>query len=310
MSHRISANAASGRAISRASRARKARRFRRPVSASWVASWRSLTAWSTDWSAATAWFANSRSAWRRARVGSSRSRGSSTQISPRLRPCGSASGTISQWRDQAFGPRPYSSESRSGALPAEALVGDLGGHEVAAGDLELVREQRRERVERHRRARAPVSVPAAGRVRLERHVGPGGQLDHDRLEAERVTDSVADRLEDALGILFLGHLRRHLEDPLEHALMLDVVGGVLRHPQRERRVAGDGHEGVHLVVIRPPAALRLVHGDHPDQEPLRVAQRHEQRILCPPGILLARREARHVAVGAERLPVEFAAGTK
>ena len=83
------------------------------MSASWVASWRSFSDWSADWSVATAWLANSRSAWSRGRVGSSPSWGSSTQISPRRRPWGSVSGTISQWRDHAFGPRPYSSESYS-----------------------------------------------------------------------------------------------------------------------------------------------------------------------------------------------------
>ena len=127
MSHRISANSASGRAISRASRARKARRLRSPVSGSWVASWRSFSAWSADCSAATAWFANSRSAWSRARVGSSRSRGSSTQISPRRRPCGSSSGTISQWCDQAFGPRPYSSEYVvAGSPPSRSSATSVG----------------------------------------------------------------------------------------------------------------------------------------------------------------------------------------
>ena len=45
----------------------------------------------------------------RAVVGSSRSRGSSTQITP-IRRSPSTSGTISQCRDQACGPRPLSSE--------------------------------------------------------------------------------------------------------------------------------------------------------------------------------------------------------
>ena len=81
------------------------------VSVSWVASWRSCSAFSAECSADIAWFANSRSACSRVREGSSRSRGSSTQISPIRLPSGSDRGTSSQWRFHACGPRPFSSDS-------------------------------------------------------------------------------------------------------------------------------------------------------------------------------------------------------
>jgi hypothetical protein len=90
--------------------------------------------------------------------------------------------------------------------------------------------------------------------------------------------------------------------------MLDVVGGVLRHTERERGVLGDRDERVDLVVGGAPATVRLVHRDDPDEEALGVAQRHEQRVLRRPGVgVVARRDPRHVAIDAQPLPVELAA---
>ena len=57
--------------------------------------------------AAAASFANSRSAWRRSRDGISRSAGSSTQMKPLRPPSRVSSGTSSQWRFHARGPRPF-----------------------------------------------------------------------------------------------------------------------------------------------------------------------------------------------------------
>ena len=136
----------------------------------------------------------------------------------------------------------------------------------------------------------------------------GRQLDHDLLEPERVADAVADGLEDLVRLLRLGQARGDLEDALEHALVLDVVGPVLRHTKRERRVARDRHQGVELLVRGAVPGLGLVDRDHTDQKSLGVAQRHEQGVLGRPGVrVLAHLDARDVAVHAEAFPVEFAA---
>ena len=99
-------------------------------------------------------------------------------------------------------------------------------------------------------------VPAAGGVGRERRLARGRELDHDLVEAERVADPVADRLQDVVRLLGLGEARRHLEDALEHALVLDVVRGVLRDPQGERRVPRDRHESVELLVASAGARSR------------------------------------------------------
>src|SRR5215207_9772454 len=121
--------------------------------------------------------------------------------------------------------------------------------------------------------------------------------------AARVADPVADGLEDVVRLLGLREARRDLQDALEHALVLDVVRGVLRDPQRERRVARDCHEGVELVVRGPAPGVGLVDRDHADQQALGVAQRHEQRVLRGPGVrFLTGRDAWHVALHPEAIP--------
>ena len=68
-------------------------------------------------------------------------------------------------------------------------------------------------------------------------------------------------------------------------------------------------EGVELLVRRVAAGIRLVDRDHADQQSLGVAQRHEQGVLGGPGVrLLAGGDGWHVALHAEAVPVELAAG--
>ena len=190
----------------------------------------------------------------------------------------------------------------------EALLGHLGRNEVTAGHLELVREQRRKRLERDAVVHGiRLHVPAGGGVRGERSPARGRQLDHDLVEPERVADAVADGLEDLVRVLRLGQPRGDLEDALEHALVLDVVCGALCDPKRKRRVVRDRHECVELLVRGAAPGFGLVDRDHADQNALRVAQWHEQRVLGPPGIrILALLDTGHVAVHAEAFPVEFA----
>ena len=60
-------------------------------------------------------------------------------------------------------------------------------------------------------------------------------------------------------------------------------------------------------VGRPPAGLGLVDRDDADQEPLGVAERHEQGVLRRPRVgVVARRDPRHVAVDSQPVPVELA----
>ena len=96
------------------------------------------------------------------------------------------------------------------------------------------------------------------------------------------------------GSLRLGQPRGDLEDALEHALVLDVVGRVLCDPERERRVAARSPRGRRA---RRRSGAGRVSGSStettPMRMPLRVAQRHEQRVLGPPGVgIVARLDAR------------------
>ena len=103
--------------------------------------------------------------------------------------------------------------------------------------------------------------------------------------------------------------RRHLEHALEHALVLDVVRGVLGDLDGKRGVPRDRHERVQLGVGRAAAGLGLVHRDHPEDVRAAVAQRDEQRIAGEPGVrILALGQLGHERVDAERVPVEFAVG--
>ena len=67
------------------------------------------SSWCADSIAVAAWFANARSACSRSGVGTSRSTGSSAQMNPQVSPARSYSGTSSQWRFHAYGPRPLRS---------------------------------------------------------------------------------------------------------------------------------------------------------------------------------------------------------
>ena len=137
----------------------------------------------------------------------------------------------------------------------------------------------------------------------------GRLLNGDLVEAERILDAVAHRLQDGVDVVRLGQPSGYLEHALEHALVLDVVGGVLGNLQSQRGVARDGHERLELGVGRAPAGLRLVDRDRPEEVAAAVAQGHEQGVAGQPGIwVLARGQLGNVGVDAERLPVELAVG--
>ena len=83
-----------------------ARRLPRRVSGSWSARKRISTSAAALATAVDAWLANRRSAWRLSRVGSSRSSGSSAQMTPVSEPSAPRIGISSQWWFQASGPVP------------------------------------------------------------------------------------------------------------------------------------------------------------------------------------------------------------
>ncbi len=68
----------------------------------------------------------------------------------------------------------------------------------------------------------------------------------------------------------------------------------------------EGDEHLELVVGRSPAADGLVDGDDPEQAPVLVAHRHEERVLGVPRVRARPRlSLRHVA-RSERVPVHGA----
>ena len=58
---------------------------------------------------------------------------------------------------------------------------------------------------------------------------------------------------------------------------------LLRRLHRERRVVGERHEHVELLVGRAEAAHGPVDRDDPEQMPVGVAHRQEERVLRMPG---------------------------
>ena len=186
----------------------------------------------------------------------------------------------------------------------------LAGQQIAPRDLELVREQRAQRLDgRAAVHRRPVECPTGGRHRDERPVAAVGQLDHHLVEAEGVLDPVAYRLQHRVDIVGLGKARRHLEHALEHPLVLDVIRRVLGDLEGERRMPRDRHERLQLGVGGAATGHGLVHRDHPEDVRAAVPQRDEQRIAREPGVrILALRQLGHVRLDPERVPVELPVG--
>jgi hypothetical protein len=132
------------------------------------------------------------------------------------------------------------------------------------------------------------------------------ELDRDVLEAERVADALAHRLEDLPRVEGLGKPRGDAEQLLERGPVARGVGRRLRGLDGERRVLGDSNEDVELLVARPASGARLVNGENPEQVSGAVPHRHDQRVLRMPGVrvvgrLDVRHERRHVGEPVELL---------
>jgi hypothetical protein len=170
------------------------------------------------------------------------------------------------------------------SLRAEPHLGSFARDEVAAGLLELRGEERGERVEGGaREQRRRVVSPAGPRERYER-AALVSELDHHLVEGERRADPVADRLEQDGHVVRLGQLRRDLEHPLEHPLVLRSRGHVLSDPDGEGRMPRARDECVQLGIGGPAAGLGLVDRHDAEERAARAAQRHEQRIVRQPGV--------------------------
>jgi len=101
-------------------------------------------------------------------------------------------------------------------LGREAAPGLVVREQEAALDLELRVEERRDVGERHpRRERLVAERPADGGLRLEPARRRLDELDRHVLEAERVADALAHRLEDLVGVEPLREARRDAQQLLE-----------------------------------------------------------------------------------------------
>src|SRR3954467_15333806 len=178
-----------------------ARRLCRPVSASSSARMRRRSTWQAETIAIVAWLANSARSSRRALEGSRRSAGSSAQMRPTIAPLWSRSGTKSQWRFQASGPRPLFPARRAAAVHLRAERDDLPrragervglGEQVAAAELERRVDEGAERLVGQLPVRLAGRRPAGAGARRQQAGGRVAQLDQDLLELQAPLDAGAD----------------------------------------------------------------------------------------------------------------------
>ena len=171
-------------------------------------------------------------------------------------------------------------------LGPHACAGLFTGQQIAALRLELRHQQHRDLRQREAAVDGRVvELPPVGGARLE-VAGVGvGQVDRDRLEPQRVVDAVADRLQDRVDRERLGQPRGHPQQLLERVSVPRRLGRLLSALDRQRGVRRQRHQHVQLLVGRLAAGHRLVDRHDPQQRPVRVVQRHHQRILRVPGVL-------------------------
>ena len=258
-------------------------------------------------SAAVAWLAKTRSACMSCRDGTSRSSGSSAQMTAITLPSRSRSGTTSQCRSQAQGPRPFITDRYMRWPAGQPRHRLLVREQVAALDLERRVEQRRELPHRERRVLGQlVERPAGRRARDEhpasRRRGAGSQTFRN---PSACAMPVARRLEDRLDRRRLGEARRHLQ---ELAQREPVMGGrrrLLEALEGEGDVVGDGHEHLQLLVRRARARVGLADRQDPQHVAVGVEHRHEQLVVGVPRVgVCARLPVGDVPPADVALPVE------
>ncbi len=283
------------------------RRLRSPVSGSCSARWARRLRVATPSSAVAAELAKARSVRSRSGVGTSRSVGSSGQITPSRRPSSSRSGTSSQWWSQPCGPRPL----RARRVQAVQALGGAGvrlleGEQHAALRVHLGRPQALEVGERKGLTRHAVR-PVRGRSGAQ--LVPLAQQHGHALEAERVADALAGRggdpLAGALGGEAAGDAQQLLDVLAVPARRLRVLGGLDRHARLRRR----SDEDVEVAVRRAPAGGGLVDAEHAEDGAGQGAQRDEQGVLGAPGVrIVGGDDRRDVGERRVELPVEGAVG--
>ena len=148
-----------------------------------------------------------------------------------------------------------------------AALGLGGVHHDAAVGQEGGVEQRRQRVERDRReARDLLGGEADAGERREVPAGVVGEEDHHLLEAERLTDAVADGIEHLLRRVAPRELRGDAQEVLDGGAVAAALGGALGLLEGDGDVRGDGAEQLELDLGGAAAGEGLV--DRHDAEHL------------------------------------------
>ena len=191
-----------------------------------------------------------------------------------------------------------------------AALGLGGVHHDAAVGQEGGVEQRREDVERERReARDLLGREADAGERHEVPAGVVGEEHHHLLEAERLTDAVADGVEHLLGRVAPRELRGHAQEVLDGGAVAAALGGALGLLEGDRDVRGDGAEQLELDLGGAAAGERLVDRDDAEHLAGRGPQRHHQRVVgMPRARVVDDRDVGRVGPQAVTAPVVLAGG--
>ena len=219
----------------------------------------------------------------------------------------SCSGTSSQWRSHARGPRPlrrdvYRNVSREMRFSASAFGTRKQPSISNSGSSSGARSSRKSS-----RDTTLLVLPADGRPRRDPPGLQVGRDDHDVLEAEGVAHADAHVLHDRVRARVRGQARRHPEQLLEREAVACGLGRLLRRLHGDCGVVGECHENVELLVGRTQAAHRLVDGEDADEVAVVMAHRHEERVERMPRVVAdARRAIRKIEVPAVFRPVELA----
>ena len=285
-----------------------ARRLSNRVSGSCSARKRISSNRAAEFSAAVAWFANTLRVWSIGRSGSSRSTGSSAQITPLRLPFRSHNGTNSQCPSHAHGPTPFCTE-RYAEVPAGQPCERLPVFEhVTALDLERRVEQRRARTS-DRWSRAASSATSQPSLAWGWN-SPGvriGQIECDLPETERLRYPAADRTRAP-------HLPTASRSSCDDTCINCPRAACWRSAAAWSCVASTAIAACSATATSTWSAASSGRWPEtgsptemiPRKWPSRVHHRREQLIAGPPGA--GRRSARDVAAARLVVPVELAVG--
>ena len=182
------------------------------------------------------------------------------------------------------GARPAAVERRRVARLRDARARDVERQQVAAFDLELGVEQRRDRLGREPARRRACRAPA-GATRVERNRrGPDARA---RSRCARSRARAGSRRRRPGGSRPRSGVSARRSDTCKRcvqrlAVPRDGLVG-LRVLDRERDVLGDRDEHVERFVVGTAQGVGLVDRQHAEQRAVRRLQRYEQNVLRMPG---------------------------